>query len=50
MTLQEHHLKEMGVVSVGRRLELTKAIEDLRKECGLVSRETYVDVNTLMSQ
>lgn len=50
MELQEEHLKEMGVTCVGHRLELVQAIEELRKEAGLVSREKYVDVSTLMIQ
>lgn len=50
VALEEEHLKEMGVVSVGHRLELIKAIEELRKECGFVSREKYVDVAYVISQ
>ncbi len=50
MTLQEQHLKEMGVTCVGHRLELVKAIDVLRKGAGLVSRETCVDIGSLMHQ
>ena len=50
MALQEEHLKEMGVSRVGHRLELVKAIEELRREAGLVSRERYMDISTLIMQ
>lgn len=50
MSLQEDHLKEMGVTCVGQRLDMVKAIGDLRKEAGLVSREKYVDISSLMMQ
>ena len=50
LALQEDHLKEMGVSSVGHRLELVKAIEELRKEVGLVSREKYVGMNLLIAR
>ena len=40
----------MGVVSVGDRLELSRAIEDLRKKCGLVLREKFVDTDHLLSE
>jgi hypothetical protein len=50
MMLQDDHLKEMGVSSIGHRLEMVKAIDELRKEAGLVSREKYADISTLMIQ
>ena len=50
LSLTEEHLKEMGVASVGHRLKLSKAIEDLRRECGLLSRDRYTNVDHIMSQ
>ena len=50
MVLTEEHLKEMGVVSVGHRLELSKFIEELRRECGLVPRDKYADISYVVSQ
>ena len=50
LALEESHLKEMGVTSVGHRLELVKAINELRREAGLVSREKYEDIGSLMIQ
>ncbi len=50
LALQEEHLKEMGVSCVGHRLELVKAVEELRKEVGLVFREKYTCITNLMTR
>ena len=50
MALQEEHLKEMGVVKIGHRLELVRSINKLRKKVGLVSMEKYADMCHLMTQ
>lgn len=50
LSLTEEHLKEIGVFTVGDRLELTLHIDELRKSAGWVSRAAFVDIPTLLNQ
>lgn len=50
VSLTEADLKEIGVAKVGHRLELMEAIEQLRKEGALLSRDKFVDMNSLLTQ
>ena len=50
LSLTEEHLKEIGVIKVGHRLELTLHIDELRKAAGWVSRAAFVDIPTLLNQ
>ena len=50
LSLQEEHLKEIGVIKVGHRLELSFHIDELRKAAGWVSRAAFVDISTLLNQ
>ena len=50
LSLQEEHLKEIGVIKVGHRLELSFQIDELRKAAGWVSRAAFVDIPTLLNQ
>jgi len=50
LSLTEEHLKEMGITKVGHRLKLANLLETLRKDLGLVSREKYSNLTTLLSQ
>ena len=48
LTLEESHLKEMGVVKVGHRLEIMEAIHGLRREAGLINKYKFIDLPTLL--
>ena len=50
LSLTEAHLKEMGIVNIGQRVELLFHIDELRKMAGLVSRAAYIDIPTLFDQ
>jgi hypothetical protein len=48
LSLEESHLKEMGVVKVGHRLELVEAIHGLRREAGLVNKYKFINLPQLL--
>lgn len=50
LSLTEEHLKEIGVVIIGHRLELSYHIDELRKSAGWISTAAFVDVPTLLNQ
>jgi len=50
LSLTEEHLKEIGIVTVGHRLELSHHINKLRKAAGWISTAAFVDVPTLLKQ
>ncbi len=50
LSLEEEHLKEMGLFTVGHRLEIMEAIHELRQNAGLVDNSKLVDVKTLLKQ
>lgn len=50
LSLTEEHLKEIGVVKVGHRIELMSQIDGLRKAVGWVSKAAFVDLPTLLNQ
>ena len=50
LTLEESHLKEMGVLKVGHRLEIMEGIHSLRREAGLVNKYKFIDLPTLMTE
>lgn len=50
LTLEESHLLEMGITSVGHRLEIMDALNHLRQDAGLVDRSKLVGIKTLMKQ
>ena len=50
LSLEESHLKEMGVVKVGHRLEIMEGIRELRREAGLLNKYKFIDLPTLVSE
>ena len=50
LTLEESHLKEMGVVKVGHRLELMEAIHGLQREAGLVNKCKFINLPQLLME
>lgn len=50
LALEESHLKEMGVVKVGHRLDILEAIHALRREAGLVSKHKFISLPTLLME
>ena len=50
LSLEESHLKEMGVARVGHRLEIMEGLHQLQTEAGEICRRKYVDVPSLMKQ
>ena len=50
LSLEESHLREMGVIKVGHRLEIMEGIYQLRKEAGLIDRSKFVDIKSLLKQ
>lgn len=50
LQLTEEHLKEMGVWSVGHRLEMVGALERLRLEAGLLPRAQFVQMSNFSKE
>ena len=50
LSLTEEHLKEIGITTVGDRIEMMFQIDELRKTAGWVSRAAFVDLPTLLNQ
>ena len=48
LSLEESHLKEMGIVKVGHRLEIMEAIHKLRREAGLVNKHKLINLPQLL--
>ena len=50
LMLEESHLKEMGVVKIGHRLELMEAIHGLQREVGLVNKYKFINLPQLLME
>ena len=50
LSLEETHLKEMGVGRVGDRLGIMEAVHQLRTEAGEICRRQYIDFPSLLKQ
>ena len=50
LALEEDHLKEMGVVTVGHRLEMMESIHELQREAGLLDKYRFIDLPTLLTE